>query len=214
MSRICFWLFSGSENASAPPQQVTFWSYSVSGLAADGLDQLVEIHRVLERFAGDAERAVGLAADVAGELDALERLHHRLGELVVAEVLDQHLDHVPDLRPCPCIADRLPSAPRWCRRAAARCRRAFPSISRALSQHAAQVATMSCPGRCFSASAKLRAFITWRGSSPRAGVADRGAAAVPVRDLRQLDVERLAHRVRPRSGSSTPRPCSCDEQPG
>ena len=24
---ICAWLFSGSEKASAPPQQVTFWSY-------------------------------------------------------------------------------------------------------------------------------------------------------------------------------------------
>ncbi len=42
----------------------------------------------------------------------------------------------------------------------------FSFVSRAPSQQAAQVATTSCPGRCDSASAKLRAFMTWRASSP------------------------------------------------
>jgi hypothetical protein len=46
--------------------------------ATQGFDHLVEVHRVLEGFAVDAEGTVGLAADVAGELDAFQRLLHRL----------------------------------------------------------------------------------------------------------------------------------------
>ena len=93
---ICACDFSGSENASAPPQQVNFLLVLIERLCAHGLGELVEVFRILERLTDDAERPVGLAADVAGDLDAVQRLLHRLGQLVVAEVLDQHLDHVAD----------------------------------------------------------------------------------------------------------------------
>ena len=116
------------------------------GLAAHGLDQLVQVHRVLEGLAGDAERAVGLAADVAGDLDAVQRFHHRLAEFLVAEVLDQHLDHVADLGPGLVLQARFLQRFVGVGQQLARCIE-LSLVSRAPSQQAAQVATMSWPGQ-------------------------------------------------------------------
>ena len=96
MSLICFWLFRLGERQRAAAAGHLLLIFG-SGFPAHGFHQFVEVHRVFEGLAGDAERAVGLAADVPGELDAFERLYHRFLQFVVAEVLDQHFDHVAHL---------------------------------------------------------------------------------------------------------------------
>ena len=68
-----------------------------------------------------------------------------------------------------------------------------PAVSRAASQQAAQVATMSWPGRCCLGEREVARVEHVARQLAAVAVADRGAAAVPVRDLGELDVELLAH---------------------
>ena len=200
MSLIRAWLFSGSEKASAPPQQDTFLVVVLDRFGTHGLDQLVEVLRVLVGLAVDTERTVGLAADVAGDLDAVQRLVDLLAHLVVAEVLDQDLDHVAivlvafSLRPASASASLVSAIS-----LSSSCRRSWVSL--VASQQAAQVATMSCPGLCLLGDGDVARRQRQTRQLTAAGIADGGGAAVPVRDLVELDIQRLRTWL-------SPRPCS------
>jgi hypothetical protein len=166
----------------------------LESLATQGFDHLVEVHRVLEGFAVDAEGTVGLAADVAGDLEAFQRFLHRRLEAVVAEVLDQHLDHVAhfDLA----LVMQAGSGQRLVGflHQHGRGVEAFLGFARAQPAGGAGGDDVLAGQVGFGLGEVARVDRDARQLAALA-VADRGAAAVPVGDLGQLDVERRAHGV-------------------
>src|SRR4030065_553123 len=91
---ICSWLSAGSEKARAPPQQVTFWSYFSTASPPTVSTSLSRYFGFSNDSPSTPNGRVVWQPTEPGAVVASERLFHRLLERAVAEVLDQHLDHV------------------------------------------------------------------------------------------------------------------------
>jgi hypothetical protein len=89
-----FFRFGEGQRAAAAGD---FLLIAAGRFRADDLDHLVQVLRILEGFPVYAERTIGLAADVAGDLHAFQRFDDGCFHALEADVFDQHLDHVARL---------------------------------------------------------------------------------------------------------------------
>ena len=193
--RLAFFRFGKRQRTAAAGDLLLVF---VGRLGAHGFDHFVEVFGVLEGFAVYAERAVGLTADIAGDFQAFEGFFHRCRQRIVAEILDQHFHHMAHAGGGFFIDVDLQSG---VREDVLSVRQQLLGFGQALHRLLGPQPAGGAGGHY------VLAFVVLLGQGDVArvhhvarqlaavGVADGCAAAVPIGDLVQLDVQSPAHGV-------------------